>query len=142
MNRRRFLLAGTALLATLPVAGQAQTATDQVISQLRREGYRRISVSRTFLGRVRITARGPAGSREVILNPGTGAVLRDYLRRNDDDRDDDDRDDRDDKDDDRDDSDDKDDDRDDSDDKDDGGDDDGGDDDDDGGDDDGGDDDD
>lgn len=77
MRRRQFLV-GAALCATMPCAAQAQTAEDQVVSQLKRQGYRRIEVYRTLLGRTRILAIGPRGRREVILHPSTGAILRDY----------------------------------------------------------------
>lgn len=61
----------------------AQTAEDQVVNQLRRQGYDRITVARTLLGRTRIVAIGPRGSREIVLNPSTGAILRDYVDRSD-----------------------------------------------------------
>lgn len=34
---------------------------------------------RTWLGRVRISANGDLGQREIILNPRTGEVLRDII---------------------------------------------------------------
>jgi len=112
--QRRQILAGLLATLALPTAAIAQTAEEQVIDQLKRQGYRRITLGRTLLGRRRIVATGPRGRREIILNPSTGAILRDYLDRSDrgrsrDDRDDD----RDDRDDDRDDRDDERDDRDD-----------------------------
>ena len=81
MKRRHFLAAATAfaLCAAGPLA--AQTAEERAIAQLRQQGYERFRVSRTMLGRVRILATGPAGEREIVLNPGTGAVLRDHLER-------------------------------------------------------------
>ncbi|MHA6324916.1 hypothetical protein [Roseivivax sp. CAU 1753] len=90
MNRRAFLFGASALMLA-PAAATAQTARDQVISQLQQQGYSDFRVTRTWLGRVRIVARGPAGRREVILNPANGVILRDYLDRDhDDDHDDDD----------------------------------------------------
>lgn len=121
----------------------AQSVQDQIIAQLRDQGFTEMTVNRTFLGRVRVVAIRDGVTRELVFHPQTGAILRDYwvtdsnrsarpqiIDRRDDDDDDDDRRDRDDdddrrdrddddKDDDRDDDDDKDDDRDDDDDKDD-----------------------
>ena len=82
MNRRTFL-SGLAALAVFGTPVAAQTAQDQIVRQLQRQGYRNIRVSRTWLGRVRILARGRNGSREIVLNPATGAILRDYLDRDD-----------------------------------------------------------
>ncbi|WGW05670.1 hypothetical protein [Tropicibacter oceani] len=80
MKRRDFLIAGSCGLA-LVLGGQAayaQTAQDQVIRQLKTLGYTSIRVRRTLLGRVRILAQGRPGSREIVLDPATGTILRDY----------------------------------------------------------------
>lgn len=85
MMRRRLLCGMAACLVAGVPAARAETVEERIIGQLSREGYRKISVSRTFLGRIRITASGARGTREIVLNPSTGAVLRDYVN---DDRDD------------------------------------------------------
>ncbi len=144
-----------ACLIALSVSGtpaMAQSMQDVIVQQLVDQGFHRIRINTTFLGRVRIVATSDTRSREIIFNPRTGEILRDYwddldeeerdsprivspfggesgsaspAREDDDDDRDDDRDDDDDDDDDRDDDrDDDDDDRDDSDDSDDSGDDD------------------
>ncbi len=64
------LLSGTAALA--------QSAVDQIVERLRAENYGEIRVQRTLLGRIRVTATGKSGDREIVLNPSTGAILRDY----------------------------------------------------------------
>ena len=75
MRRRRFL---TGLLATLlPGAALAQDVVGTVVSQLRSQGYDRISVSRTLLGRARVQARSASQQREIVINPVTGEILRD-----------------------------------------------------------------
>jgi hypothetical protein len=56
----------------------AQDIEAQIISQLQAQGYARIHVTRTWLGRVRIEAEGPGREREIIFNPTTGEILRDY----------------------------------------------------------------
>ncbi len=104
--KRRQLLAGLLAGVALPGGVFAQTAEDQVVNQLKRQGYQRITLGRTLLGRTRIVATGPRGRREIVLNPSTGAILRDYVDRSDRGRDSDDRDSDDDRDDDRDDDDD------------------------------------
>ncbi|TDQ59933.1 hypothetical protein EV658_10730 [Phaeovulum veldkampii DSM 11550] len=69
-------------LAALVTAhpAMAQDAVGQVERQLRRLGYRDITRQRTLLGRVRITALNAKGKREIILNPGTGEILRDFFK--------------------------------------------------------------
>ncbi len=90
--KRRQLLAGLLAGVALPGGVFAQTAEDQVVNQLKRQGYQRITLGRTLLGRTRIVATGPRGRREIVLNPSTGAILRDYVDRSDRGRDSDDRD--------------------------------------------------
>ncbi|MEL6620140.1 MAG: PepSY domain-containing protein [Pseudomonadota bacterium] len=84
-TRRGLLLSMAAAFVCTGLPVQAQTATDQVVMRLQDLGYTRISIGRTLLGRVRIVASGPPGKREIILNPSTGAILRDYLDLDDDD---------------------------------------------------------
>lgn len=84
MDRRSFLRlcagglagAGSVLAAGAACADSYQTA---VMSQLRKQGYREINVERTLLGRVRIVAARRGASREIILNPRTGEILRDVV---------------------------------------------------------------
>ena len=77
MNRRDFtLMALAALCAGTPAL--AAGYQDQIVSQLKKQGYGNIRVQRTLLGRVRIVASGSGGRREIILNPRTGEILRDF----------------------------------------------------------------
>ena len=76
MHRRRFLLAAcSSLCVGLPAL--AQDFAQNVVTQLRAQGFSRIAISRTLLGRTRILASGADGQREIILNPRTGEILRD-----------------------------------------------------------------
>ena len=75
MRRFAFLMSATLALQSSGVF--AQGFEDAVIAQLRAEGYARITMTTTLLGRVRITAEGEKGQREIVLNPRTGEVLRD-----------------------------------------------------------------
>ncbi|MGA0540080.1 hypothetical protein [Neotabrizicola sp. VNH66] len=79
MQRRHFL----AGLAALAVAGPAladDDTVDEILRELEEDGYTVITLSNTWLGRVRILASGPRGTREIIVNPATGEVLRDLRR--------------------------------------------------------------
>lgn len=80
--KRRQMIVGAGLFLTLGLgAGQAMAA-DPVASitrSLEREGYRVASTRRTLLGRVRITATRHGKSREVVIDPRTGEVLRDLV---------------------------------------------------------------
>lgn len=67
-----------ATAAALGAAGPAHADyVDSVLAQLRAQGYRQISVSNTLLGRSRVFAKGKGGTREIIMNPRTGEILRD-----------------------------------------------------------------
>ena len=63
---------------------------DRIVRELRDDGYDQIRIFRTFLGRLRFVAQDGRSRREIILNPSTGVILRDYLRVFDDDEGDDD----------------------------------------------------
>ena len=78
MKRRAFLIV-LAVLTTLGKAAPAvaATAADQIVTQLRDQGFTEIEVEQTWLGRTRIVAERKNASREIILNPGTGEILRD-----------------------------------------------------------------
>ncbi|MCB5199495.1 hypothetical protein LGQ03_09605 [Loktanella sp. TSTF-M6] len=112
-------------LICAPAWVSAQSVEDQIVTQLRAQGFTQIEMNRTLLGRVQLRALSPTLDREMIFNPATGEILRDsWTRRSSGntvprvaqpfsnrDRDDDDRDRNDDRDDDRKRSDDRDDDR-------------------------------
>ncbi len=88
MNRRVFLgrrvflrhcaggVLGAVFTASAAVADSFQSS---VVAQLRGQGYREINVETTLLGRVRIVAARSGASREIILNPRTGEILRDVV---------------------------------------------------------------
>lgn len=80
MRRRMadFLFASL-LLLMLPGTAAADRLTESITDQLRRQGYGEIVVSRTFLGRYRIVASTSKVEREIIVNPGSGEILRDYI---------------------------------------------------------------
>lgn len=51
---------------------------DNVVEQLKGQGFDEIDVSRTFLGRTRIVATGRDFRREIVLNRSNGVILRDF----------------------------------------------------------------
>ena len=73
-----------ALFLLTPGFAAAQSVQDQIVSQLTAQGFTRIEVSRTLLGRVKIEARSPRLERELVFNPVTGEILRDYWEDRDD----------------------------------------------------------
>lgn len=73
----KLVLAIAVALSGSPLWGQE--LQDNIVSQLRAQGYSRIEVSRTFLGRTRIVATSDEIWREIVINPNTGLILRDYF---------------------------------------------------------------
>lgn len=68
-----------ALLLAFPAA--ADTMADTVSRQLRDQGYERVETSYTWLGRLRVDAVQGDMRREIVINPNTGEILRDYETR-------------------------------------------------------------
>ncbi len=73
----RAACAAAALLAAAPAG--AAPPDEAWTARLRSEGYPTVTVRRSLLGRVWIVATGPQGTREVVVDPVTGEVLRDFL---------------------------------------------------------------
>lgn len=78
MTRRKLLLTTVGLVAALAVPAAAREIERDVAARLGREGFRITSRSRTWLGRVRIEATKGGLLREIVLDPSTGEILRDY----------------------------------------------------------------
>lgn len=76
MQRRAFLIGSFAGLMAGPALA-SRDFVEEIVRELKDQGYRKIQVSRTMLGRMRITAENERGSREIIVNPATGEILRD-----------------------------------------------------------------
>lgn len=81
-TRRRFLEAagGLALVGALPATAGAESPdyTKEVVNELAREGFRHVTVGRTWLGRIHILAKSKTATREIVINPHNGEILRDY----------------------------------------------------------------
>ena len=69
-------LRGDGMVVRIAAKGEAE-----IIAALEAQGFAVVETGRTLLGRIRITAEGAAGTREVILHQRTGEVLRDVVFR-------------------------------------------------------------
>ena len=70
------------LVASMTAAGAALAAdsiVDAAIGFLEAQGYEIVEVERTWLGRVRVEAIRGRQERELVINPRTGEILRDYI---------------------------------------------------------------
>ena len=73
----------TLLMATLALAGfcapaYSQTVEQRLVAELTGQGYTILEDGHTFLGRLRIVAENETLYREIVVNPSTGEVFRDY----------------------------------------------------------------
>lgn len=79
---KRYLLTAILWIVCATSAASETSAWDrlqaQVTSQLVEQGYTEIEVTRTWLGRMHIQAHNEAHEREIVINPLTGELLRDY----------------------------------------------------------------
>ena len=74
------VVAVAGLWLAMPGMALAQAVTEeQLVERLEEQGFTVVETGTTFLGRVRITAEGVLGTREVVLNPRNGKVLRDII---------------------------------------------------------------
>jgi hypothetical protein len=62
----------------LAAPAMAQSVTDQMVAALQDQGYDILEMHDTWLGRVRVIAETETIRREIVFNPGTGEILRDY----------------------------------------------------------------
>jgi hypothetical protein len=78
MDRRSFLMTMAAGVLASASAGAARAeVAESVAERLRAEGYRDVRVERTLLGRIRITAERDGRRREIVIDRGSGEILRD-----------------------------------------------------------------
>ena len=74
------LLLGLALAAPLPALAGGGDVAGQVTRQLVDQGYDRVEMHRTLLGKIVVTAIGRGHEREIVIDPRNGALLRDLVR--------------------------------------------------------------
>ena len=72
------LLIAALLWVGLVQAGFALTVEERLLANLQGQGYTVLEKGYTFLGRLRIVAENGEIHREIVVNPGTGEILRDY----------------------------------------------------------------
>ncbi len=65
-------------LALAPLQAIAKTVTESIVDQLEVQGFDQITLTRTLLGRTQIVAFSTEYRREVVFNPHTGEILRDF----------------------------------------------------------------
>ena len=75
---KRLLIPLVIAAGLLAPAARASSTEETIISELRDQGFTRIEIRRTLLGRTRILAESPAYEREIVLNPASGVILRDF----------------------------------------------------------------
>lgn len=80
--RRRFMIGlAAALTGAGPAAAQDDRVTRSVLRQLEGQGFTVQQVRRTLLGRVRIVSSRGDLTRETVLDPRNGVILRDLATR-------------------------------------------------------------
>jgi hypothetical protein len=70
--------------ATTAALAEINPVEARLLSSLTEQGYTILEDGYTWLGRLRIVAENGTLHREIVVNPGTGEVLRDYAVRIDD----------------------------------------------------------
>lgn len=76
MLKKLLLISVLACGSALPAFADA--VSDQVVANLKAQGFDVVQMDRTWLGRMWILARNDQVQREVVFNPVTGEILRDY----------------------------------------------------------------
>lgn len=74
----RKIVVGALLIGLSAGMGLAEGLDQAVVAELQKQGYTSVKVSTTWLGRIIIRARLNGGHREIVINPTTGEILRDY----------------------------------------------------------------
>ena len=77
----KILLVLILTVSAVPAFSDMAPTVSTVAEELADQGYQVSRISKTFWGRVKIIAQKDDLEREVILNPNTGEILRDLVRR-------------------------------------------------------------
>lgn len=59
-------------------AALAQSPEEQIVASLAEQGFDVVMRDRTWLGRIWLVVENGEIRREIVFNPGTGEILRDY----------------------------------------------------------------
>ena len=70
--------AGWALAGLLALPVMAGTPEEDILASLEAQGYHLVVRDRTWLGRIWMIVESDEVRREIVFNPGTGEILRDY----------------------------------------------------------------
>lgn len=74
----RKLLMAMVCAGVIGLPAFAQTIDQRIAAGLEAEGYQIVTLYRTWLGRIYVIAETDDVRREMVFNPATGEVLRDY----------------------------------------------------------------
>lgn len=77
MKMKRVIFVVLVCIATVQAAFAA-TMSEKVLQNLKAQGYDVVQMDRTWLGRIWVLARSQTLQREIVFNPTTGEILRDY----------------------------------------------------------------
>ena len=72
------LVAAFVLASVLALPVQAGTPEEEILASLEAQGYHLVVRDRTWLGRIWMIVESDEVRREIVFNPGTGEILRDY----------------------------------------------------------------
>jgi hypothetical protein len=75
---KRILIPLVVAAGLLGPPAHAASTEEGIVAELREQGFSRIEIRRTLLGRTRIIATSPTYEREIVLNPASGVILRDF----------------------------------------------------------------
>jgi uncharacterized membrane protein YgcG len=70
-----------AAVAASPLQARSETVQEFLVRELRAQGFEPTLIRTTWLGRLQIIAVNAVYRREIIANPRTGEILRDYWRK-------------------------------------------------------------
>jgi hypothetical protein len=79
MLRRVFLRRLVLVTAGLAAGKATADSVDDIIEEIRSQGFSIVRVQRTWLGRVQIVGQNASFRREVVIDPTTGEIRRDLL---------------------------------------------------------------
>jgi hypothetical protein len=79
MIRRTLLRLLMAAAIGLAAGTAPADPVDDIIAEIRDQGFEIVRVQETWLGRVRIVAQDESFRREVVIDPTTGEIRRDLL---------------------------------------------------------------
>ena len=77
---KQLILVLCLVLAAPPALADADAIRDRIVAELQSDGFTQIRMNRTWLGRLRFVGDKPGARREIVVNPATGVILRDYLQ--------------------------------------------------------------